>query len=499
MKRHIYLFALLFLAAAICTVVVFCDLHASQDAVVLTETIRIGDASYADGLVATTYSNLNDHLFWETVNDIGAGAVTTESRYSVMRDHSFAQAFSGNGRNFDPQFTMQSEIPLGTDFSAALSKTDMLLGEISARNFDVTFADGTTFREAAADPALGIVAAYNALYMDAPIGKEVSRIVRVADYYDYYPINLDVSIPGVYWTNNDYDENDVARGTEHYVTKQFRDYFKIPVSDGELLEIHLTRNERGGMSWGSQTIGEETFSLWSLSAISDDHIYFTFNTLLPHGAYMDTSEIPDGYGIYRVSYEKGDGYYKENIGMTGDDLAMVYALPTETVIRDIYINEGKTHLLLVTEADHTITVDIIACETMEKTQSFSVPLPEDSYYSQIRIFDTYSVIITGDTLTVLSEEAGTYTMEFTAARTGEDDQQIRMGSNAAMAFDGTRLAVAYPLRSGFHYNVCGYWAAVYTKDGCTFLATYDSSLDAGKNGTWSSDYDTDGWTAVRWK
>ncbi len=498
MKRYICLFTLLLLASVLCTVVVFCDLHASQEEVVLTETVIIGDTAAADGLVATTNANLHAHLFWETVNDIGGGEVTTESRYSVTRDYSYQKV------DYAPTFSMQSEIPLGTDFTEALSKTDLLLGEIEALNFDTPLSDGSTFREAATDPALGIVAAYNALYMDAPIGEEVSAIVRVADYYDYYPINLDVSIPGVYWTNNDYDENDVARGTEHYVTKQFRDFFKIPVMQDEMLEIHLTRNARGGMSWGSASAGSgldgnATFSLRSLSAISDEHVYVTFNPERTDGSRIDTSEIPGGFGIYRVSYEEGDGYYKENIGMTGDDLAMVYALPVETRIRDLYINEAKTHLLLVTEAENAVTVDIISCATMEKTQSFTVPVSAGGYYSQIRIFDTYSVIVTSDTLTVLSEENGVYTKAFTAARTGEDDLRIHMAHNAAMDFDGERLAVAYPLMSGFHYSVSGYWVAVYTKDGCTFLATYDSSLDAGKNGTWSSDFDTDGWTEVRWE
>ncbi len=490
MKRYFYLFALFFLISTICAVVVFHNLYASQNNVVLTRNVLIGDASAADGLVAVTKANLNYHLFWETTNDIGTEHVTTDSRYTVTRDH------SGNRGVSAPRFEVTSELPLGIDFTSVLEKINLTLGEIEAQNFDVTLPDGTSFREAATDPALGICAAYNALYMDAPIGEEVSATVRVADYFDFYPITLNVSIPGVYWTNNDYDENAAARGTEHYVTKRFREFFRFPVLENEELEIHLTRRNGSGMSWGSSHIGDNMFSLWSLSAISDHHIYFTID-----GGGLDTSEIPGGYGIYRVSYEAGEGYHTENIGMTGDDLATVYPLDPNTEIRDLYINESKTHLLLVTAAADTATVDIIACETMEKTQSFNIPVPVDGYYSHMRVFGDYTVIVTNETLTVLSEDDGVYTEQFRAAiYEGEgDDREYDLRSNAAMDFDGERLAIAYPMKSDYRVNLCGYWVAVYEKTGCTFFAEYESSLDAGKNGTWSSDFDTHGRTEVRWE
>lgn len=471
MKRFVIAVLLLFclsLGVLICTAQ---SLLTDTADVRLTEVTYQGDISAAAGLTVISKNHWRNHLFWTTTHTIGAAAeAETEVEFTASRRYA-----SGGGQS--EYLVMQSEILHGIDFTAALERAGVTMGEVSSMNFDLTTKEGT-FREFATDPALGIAAAFNALYMDAPIGVEVSATVHLQDYYDYYPITLNLNLPGVIWTNNDVSQDTVAeRGTEAYVVQYFRDYFKIPILD-EVLEIHLTRS-KDSMHWGSASGDSDTYSFYSLSAVNGTDCYFTFGTRTNRdGQIIDTSEIKGGYGIYRLPYRRSTS--TADIGVDVDAMEMVYPLEPGTEIEGLYFNNTGTRLILITKAtEEQIRIDIIDPETYDCLQTFFV---ESSSLFNLRIFDDYTVVVTFDKLAVLTEQDGVYTHAFTAVIPKDADGNVRtVTSDYAIAFDGTRLAVANNTQAYYYSGVdkCGYHVTVYSADGVLWSGIVESTLDAG--------------------
>ncbi len=489
MKKYAILFLFVTVLCVSFALFVGMKVGATQDDVVLTEHTVFGDVRAADGLTVTSGADLGDHLFWNTVYTLGAdSAPHTETRYCVTRDR------SGNGSVVTkPQITLSTEVRAETDFTQAVELTGMTLSEIKAQNFDVSTQDGRPFREVATDPALGLSAAYNALYMDAPIGEEVSMRVTLSDYYDYYPIDADVSIPTVYWSNNDYIDGDHEKGSEFYARKVFMDYFKIPMPDDITMEIHLTRSDVSGMSWGSSVTADKdnTFHMNTVSAGTATDCYFAFDAHTYNGDIVDTSEIKGGFGIYRVSYHKASG---SDCGLDADSLAMVYPLDPSHYIHAMYTDNTDTQLFLVTEdraGAGELILSVIDLATMTPSQEFTYSAADIGYFRFLYISDTFTVLVSDRALVVYTEENGFYTEEFAVLSYDNDDGKYTILDYGPMAFDGERLAVGYFNAGPYQMRQAGYWIAVYTKDGCGYLGEYHSSLAAGANASWSSDYDID--------
>ena len=464
----------------ICTAV---SLQSDVCDVRLAEITHQGDIGAAAGLTVVSKNHWKNHAVWTTAHALGHPE-TAETDFDFSAWRIYAKS------DYDPTYlTIDSDPSRGFDFTDAVEKFGMPLGEIEAQNFDVTNEYGS-FREAATDPSLGLAAAYNELYMDTLIDTEGKKRVRLSDYYDYYPINVHIHLPGVIWTNNDVSPTTVAEpGTEAYVVQAFRDYFKIPMLD-EVLEIHMTRTSDHGFSWGSSTVEGVGFYFYALSAADSKNCYFTFNTETDKGEQdmtIDTSEIKGGYGIYRLPYRRGTS--TSDIGVDVDAMEMVYPLKPGTQIEGLYFNAAETRLLLVTKADAaTVQIDVIDPVSYDCLQTFSVG---GAFFHHLKIYEDYTVAVTHDKLMVLTEADGTYTHAFTTACTTDTEgEPIAVTSDHVTAFDGTRLAVADNTRAEKYSGIdmCGYDVTVYSADGILWDGTVTNTLDTGlRKNTYSQD------------
>ena len=475
----VVLLFMLALGSVICTAV---TLQSDVRDVRLEEITHQGDIAAADGLTVVSKNHWRNRAIWTSTHQIGnADAAVTEFDFSARRRYA-----SGNsGADY---LVLDNDMPRGVDFTETLDRFGISMGEASSRNFDIV-SDEDTFRAFATDPALGIAAAYNALYMDAPLNVEVRATVRLRDYYEYYPISLQLNLPGVIWTHGDLSKDTVAKpGTQAYVVQAFRDYFKIPMLD-EVIEIHLTRRNNG-MNWGSSDVGDtDSYSLYSLSAANGTDCYFTFNTHTNRGeTVIDTSEIRGGYGIYRLPYRKSTS--TADIGVDVDAMEMVYPLKPGTKIEGLYFNTAGTRLILITQQDHeTVCIDIIDPLTYECLQRFSV---SGSYFGHLKQTDGYTVAVTSDSLAVLTEEDGVFTHAFTAEILRDADGNHRpVTSSHAAAFDGTRLAIVGNAYSqAYSWDICGYDVTVYSADGVLWDGTVENTLDVGRRkSSFNSSYD----------
>ena len=464
------------------------SISATADAVVLQQTLLSGDDTTARGLTVTSGATYDNNLFWSTEYRIGEDAppVTDFTFHARKRYLSSVRS---------PEvIQLSTEMAMGIDFTSVLERTGLTLGEAEARNFNID-TDAGSFRTLATDPALGIAAAYNALYMDAPLGKEVTATVKLSDYYDYYPIGLSLQLPGIFWTNNDVSIfGEYLTGTEAYAVSRFRAYFRIPVLEEEAVEIHLTRPATGsGMQWGSSESGEDRFDLDTLSAATDTDVYFTFNTRTAHkNRIIDTSQIAGGYGIYRLPYREGTS--TEDVGVDADALEMVIPLTPGLRIEGLYLNAAGDRLLLITHPEDA------AGETCVRIEVFDIPsyalLQSFEYrgdsFSHLKICDGYTLAVMFSSLAVFTEDDGIYTEVFSVPLAADaDGTPASIRSDHVTAFDGERLAVARNLNSPYYagQSLCGYEVYVYDADGAACHLRVDSSLDTGIR-RWSySQYD----------
>ncbi|MBP3918562.1 MAG: hypothetical protein J6I50_05265 [Clostridia bacterium] len=468
MKQHLIAAVVCLIAAVIGAGYAIVALAAETADVTYRTHVTVGDAENAKGLIIQETSTLDHHAFWNTETRIGTSLPEsgTEFAYHTNRDTSDG-----------------TRVPNGTplDFSS-----------------DLTFEGGfmsndNTETETAPD---GIAAVYAALYARAPIGEEVREEIKLSDVCTYYPISLRGAGSGV--------ENDRLAAV-------LNDCFRIPVLEEETYEIHLTRNSDTSTSWGSSSIGADSYTLWTCSVLKLDadatgdgensnlfgstgrsndgthgSCYVAFSARTQKGKLVDTSEIRDGFGIYKmdctVQPYRGTLY-------DADSLSLFCPLPPQTEICDLYLNGEGTQLLLVTKAgEHAVGISVYALESGICTQSITVDI-EDGAYSHIITEDGYMVVVTTNALCVLTEDDGVWSEEFTAQTQGIWEDEILSNNLSALvtAFDGQRLAAACGLN-----RICGYAAAVYTKEGCIYAATMESSLNTPakrKETTWNSAYD----------
>lgn len=186
--------------------------------------------------------------------------------------------------------------------------------------------------------------------------KKGGELVRLKDYYDFYPI-----FPSL-----------INEGSESwdYDNINFMDYFKIPVMDDEYLTLY---NDKG-MYYFERFGLEEDISRYNLNSQSlsiGPYTYFTFNTYRKDGKMVDTSYIKDGYGIYKaktVYYSSiGDSTEGENSG-----IEMIFPIDPKASLLKLTKTEDEKSLVLFTGEGNGTYLYLIDLENNELLQRLFV-------------------------------------------------------------------------------------------------------------------------------
>ena len=208
---------------------------------------------------------------------------------------------------------------------------------------------------------------------------------------------------------------------------------------------------------------------------------------------VDTSELQDGYGIYRLPYhmEYNEGQ-KEVTVIDADNLEMVYPLVPGIDIAYLSLNTAQTCLYLHTVEDGTYFITVIDLSSMEQMQKLELIHFDDEPYWTIVDQDDFIVIEFNNTLelAVISKaESGELTLEYICPMRPEGVDTFFL-YNTAVDFDGERLVMAQQLEIEFSNEPdyrdrtsCGLQVMVYEKDGLAFMGEYTSSLDTGEDWT----------------
>jgi len=506
MKRSLICFLL---AVALCVSGVAyaaVTLNDRSDEVTYTETVLLGDPSMVEGVTVTADVSLMSQLFWTTGHTLGEQPETAvDYTYYPERQRSSTPS------QYDGIY-LSSDIDYYVDEEKDIS-------ELSGLNL--------AFRE---------------LYDSASVGKEVRKLIRLSDYYEFYPIGARIELPGVknlHWGSDFYsdppldafDENGVAvledgtvveMGPEMLNIRAFQNFFKIPVVEDHVMEIHLERGNGHGLNYGMgngaynateeelEELGEvDWFDFTTRSTWTDTACYFTFDPKTQNGDLVDTGHIPGGYGIYRLPLDPD--HAENELGFDARELEMVYLLdPTDSVVGLKTNRDGKDLLLLTVEED-TAFLTVIDTAAMQARQRIELLRGKELYVDSVQIFEDFMTfwisksepaippegveIPEGEERTeyvehvsVLTwEEAGEYTVEFMVESEQDADngeKKLYRPSHPELDWNGEELVMCghlFDYTRNYGTDTCGYVVAVYDETGMTYYAEYASSLKTGNS------------------
>ena len=469
MRKATILMALV-LFLSVCGVgVLAADIFEEHNQVVLTEKVIYGDRTKANGLSVQVDSHYRSRLFWNTTLQFNDAA-------DVHTDYSFSakQIYKGREEEYDG-INIHNNVMESVD----------------------TYVEEERLQE-------GIGVAYRELLDETEAGEDKSRNILLKDYISHYPIGFDLDLPNTRVTSSRVDldlwrDLGTVSESEAHIVQKIRDYFKLPVLEDQYLEIHVSKRADGSRgSWGGGTSRYgDWYDLYGYSVLSDDACYFTFNTLTNDGKVVDTSELPEGYGIYRLPYHmENDGESWGDVSVIDvDQLEMVYPLTPGIQIAYLSLNAAQTCLYLHTVEGGTYTITVIDLSTMEPKQMLDVMHFEDEPSWGISDQDDFMVIDcyhTQELAVVSKDESGKLTLEYICPVQPEEikDFYSFYSYDTAMDFDGERLVLAQLLDIEFSTEPdyrdrtsCGIQVAVYEEDGMTFFGEYRSSLDTGEDWT----------------
>ncbi len=463
MKKVVCLLCMLALLSCAGIVAVAATVNQNKDTVTITEEVRYGDVTLADGFAVDLKVQYDDHLLWNTTYEKnGEEKTDTEFRFFAQ---DLVQAFE------------YREDPVAINVS-----------------FDTTIDISSPIENLS-----GLARAYREIFERMQPGTEVCEKVYVKEYYEYYPLFIRLDLPDndiwmdARWLSDAAGQID----GEQEVYEVFAEFFKIPVEENDCIEVVVDRDQSNGMM--TQGVSSDHLQLYSESVLTEDGMcYFTLNNKTYDGGVMDSSLIPGGYGIY--SFRFGEpGTYSES-GVDLDSLKMAHSLDEQITILHLTLNKEQTKILLFTEEAEKYYFSVIDRDTMELSQKIQL----DSW-GGISEYDDFLVVV-GENISLLAvTEDGGYELRFSISIEHPECQALmKLTTEASMDYDGEHLIVANWLMEQEYYymETCDFYLLICGPEGLGYYGVYRNSLAVNQS---PENYYADclpfgeGAISVRWK
>lgn len=475
MRKALVFFLVLALVCGCGVVLAARAVTAPRADVSFREEIVSGNPAAAAGLEAVYDVRMKDHLIWD----------------STLR-------FSGENYTYDTAFRY---VPRGEETDPQPTYNGVII--------DLIRDAWTSGRDMDFNP-YGYGAAFRQLLDNTTPGSTGTMVIRVADYYEEYPLRFTVDLPSITFSDMD-DADEAARYPEPMARtcRALREFFRIPTLPDEYLELHVDKNVDGTCSSRGLSSVEKGDAFWlnAESVLTEDGCYFWFSNRTQNGKTVDTSRIPGGYGVYLLPLAESvwsDWY--EGMLPDPDGLRVFYPVDPAAEILHAGFSRDKTRLLLYTAEDGKYVLRVIELSSGALLQELTIAeRGKDEEWLGVFEQPDFICLRQSDTsLFVLTEQAdGQYQIALRSSLAGADDLWFGTSSSDAMAFDGTRLAIAgpntryaaydgsnvykqlsdgaevtlYPNEDLYSYDSCGLYLLVFDASGLTYRGVYYSSLE----------------------
>lgn len=392
-------------------------LDGKKDDVTVTETVLHGDPSTADGLVVHAQMQYGGFLFWEIDHTAGGGTAAV-CAFDPGRELPSGSAPSYAGLEVDP-------VPVGA-FAEAINGMEPEPGE--------------------------------------PL------VLRVADYYDDYPLDFTLDSPGY---------------TVPTYLGAMRDFFPIPTAPQMRYTYQPDPSEDApeGAITGVWEPADSYEPLTVSSAITDEGVFFA---LRPNRTY-DLSGFPMGYGVYFLPMSAdGEGRRSPDV----DGLRLVCPLDASTAEQvELFAQPEADRLFVASREGGADFLTVLSLGEMAVLQRLAIPAnggnlpvteahPGDGYVILLHGMQYFDLFAAG--------ADGSYALCFShtlSSPAGVENFGDLATEAFCAAFDGERLAVAAPYRRyDLHWTQdwpdgddpadpdTDFYLAVYDADGLAFAA-----------------------------
>lgn len=434
MKKSFYLLLVLLCTSVAGVISIFSFLIKEKDQVQLKETVLYGNVSALEGLVVKNRTHYNYNLFWNTEYSPGENSsIHTEYEFHTLDE--------------------KQNIPI----------------EYAGVNF-IEYSSGHSFSGDEGEYT-GLDLAYKELFDRTKPGEERSETIYLHDYLDYYPIEgwVETTDINLYWDSS---------MTDDPFCKKIVDYFKIPVIEDETRKITVTKDKNGDLiRMGESSSDSDIFYLWTESVAIENGCYFSFPTQTLQGKIIDTSMLPDGYGIFYITYEKEEG------SVTDINVSMIYEMDPSVKFIDIYTHQEESRILIITIEDDMYVLTVLDSETHKILQRLEMGETDGQYMTFV--YDDFLVqILTQEKLTVIElNETGQYEQQFTIVYSNEENSSYYPSYNDVMDWSGEKLAIAsYQVPENYYSKEANdFCLTVYDASGMLYYGEYESSLSTGES------------------
>ncbi len=416
----------------------------------IRETVITGDPAAAAGL-AVTYRTRDQegHLLWETTYTPG-GAERAETDFR----------FSAKGER------------------ESYYRRAMVSLEQASDNFHAGGVSIPTENERDYYYDLLLLPAWD-VASRTPVGEERTETIRLADYYDYYPLSFNIQSvdnPGL----------NAHLNSDEYV--QLKEYFRVAVDEAALRTVTVIRDSESmsvEMTRADDDPSHESGYLSSEGVITEDGIFLVAESTDSSGVPDNRLQCPDGQGIHFIPLQDPDAPQDPTMpeGLDLSGLRLFYPTGEARTLR-LSISPDKKELLLYAQEDGKLTLSVIDAATGKLLQCLDLLEDTGTQYIQLIEMDALHLAVTEeDRFSLVSKEGGRYGQVLSGqlGMIEEEERAVQLGRGRQMlAWDGRRMALAsawpdtfYPGgTSGVYHNSVGVW----DRDGLQFLGGYTFGL-----------------------
>ncbi len=447
MKKPVISLIVLLIVSALCVTLIAISVNAKCNDVTVTEEGLYGDKSLADGYTVTTRYQYNNQLFWETEYNMNGGYSTDYSYYNSK------------------QYAQKNSNYQGADISS---------------NIEYGFST-----DIPAEDQKGISRAFKEMYDSIGNNESTERTVKLADYYEYYPLTVHFDLPGIWWSSTSYSDLEAYGYTaQKQVYDRFYEFFKIPVLQEDTVTISVGK-DFGGISLGME---ENCYSLGNanydnMKTYTSSRAFFSVNnrgrdTKSGESTYLaDLSSIEGGYGIYSIDYHKAVD--QNDCGIDPSSLKNFFPLNEKESVVFLCVTNSEEHLVVITQNGPQSFIYVIDASSAELINKFETGFGIDGVSCIQK--ENYLVLSVNQCtrIMVLEKAENGYKLALSAENTAADPAEIYIHKSTAVHYENGLLAVADNTTENYGYEDCGYYLALFNEGGLAYFAKYKNSIDIG--------------------